>query len=138
MEISHIATFDASLPDDSVEEEGTIVKPNGTVLGEIIAAELRENGWSISVVEQRGDTGWSFWGKHKGVKFWCLLGYTDPWVMIVVDRRFFLRRWIGGSSAFMTVLHDIDLVMQKVEDISNLVWLSEFEYEAAREDFEAN
>ncbi len=134
METSHIATFDSSLPDDSVEEDGETITPNGSVLGELIAAEFRESGWSISVVEQRGTTGWSFWGKHKGVKFWCLLGYTDPWVMIAVDRRFFLRRLIGGSSAFLSTLHEMNEVLQGIEEISNLVWLSESEYEAARED----
>ncbi|QXD25525.1 hypothetical protein F7C95_06420 [Opitutia bacterium ISCC 51] len=132
MQTPNIATFDSSLPDDSVEEEGEIAKPNGSVLGELIAAELRESGWSISVVEQRGNTGWSFWGKHKGIKFWCLLGYTDPWIMIAVDRRFFLRRWIGGSSAFLTLLHEMNQVLQGIEEISKLVWLTESEYEAAR------
>ena len=133
MQTANIATFDSSLPDDSVEENGKLVRPNGSVLGEILAAELRELGWKISVVQQRGDTGWSFWGKYKGVTFWCLLGFTDPWVMIVVDRRFFLRRWMGGSSAFLTVLHEMNLLLQDIEEISNLVWLSESEFEAARE-----
>ena len=135
MQTPNIATFDSSLPDDSVEENGEVVKPNGSVLGEILAAELREKGWKISVVQQRGNTGWSFWGKHQGVTFWCLLGFTDPWVMIVVDRRFFLRRWMGGSSAFLTVLHEMNMVMQDIEEISNLVWLTESEFEAAREAF---
>ena len=133
MQTPNIATFDSSLPDDTVEKNGEMVTPNGSVLSEIIAAELREKGWSISVVERRGDTGWSFWGKYKGVTFWCLLGYTDPWILIVVDRRFFLRRWLGGSSAFLTVLHEMDLVLQTIEEISELVWLTESEFEAASE-----
>ena len=134
MQTPNIATFDTNLPDDSVEEAGVVTRPNGYTLCEIIAAELREKDWSISVVEKRGDTGWSFWGKHRGVRFWCLLGFADPWILIVVDRRFFLSRLFAGKSAFLHVLREMDSVMRSVEEISNLVWLTEAEYEAARED----
>lgn len=134
MELPNIATFDTSLPDDSVEEDGVVTRPNGSTLCEIIAAELRERGWSISVVQQRRDTGWSFWGKYQGVTFWCLLGFTDPWILIVVDRRFFMRRWFAGSGSFMTVLREMDNVLSRIEEISELVWLTESEFEAARAD----
>lgn len=133
MQIANIATFDTSLPNDSVIEEGQTIEPNGRTLAEIIAAELREKDWSISVVEKRGDTGWSFWGKYKGVKFWCLIGFADPWILIVADRRFFLRRWFAGNASFVRLLEEINTVLRPVEEISNLIWLTEHEYESARE-----
>ncbi len=134
MEIAHIATFDTSLPDDVTEKADETITPGGSTLGESIAAELRDRGLSISIVQQRGDTGWGFFGSSNGVSFWCLLGYEDPWVLIVVDRRWLLKRLFGGTQPFLAVLRQFDEAMSSLEHITELHWITPSEYEYSRAD----
>jgi hypothetical protein len=128
METAHFVTFLSALPDDSFEENGETVRPRGHNVAEIITAELREKEMSVSIVQRYGFNGWTFEGSARSVPFWCFLGYAEPWLLIVKDRRWFANRLFGSVEPFVSVLQQFDLVIDASEHFSALKWFTPREY----------
>ena len=128
MRTKNFATFTSTLPDDSIEQGDEIVSPGGRSVAESIAAEIRSRGGEADVVAQHSFYGWEFSGSIGGLPFWCLLQAPGAWLLIVEDRRWFIRRWFTGQEAFRLVLDAFDSALHRLDHVSEIEWLTSSEY----------
>ncbi|MES2697685.1 MAG: hypothetical protein V4773_29750 [Verrucomicrobiota bacterium] len=137
MKLPNYALFESSLPDDSVEVEENIEVPAGRNVMESLAQRFKESGVQTSVVSQHSFYGWSFEARISDRAFWFLLQHPAPWLLLVQDRRWLLRRWLEGQATFHGALKTCDAALRALGHVSALEWLTQSEYEArGRAEFE--
>lgn len=130
MNLRNFALFESSLPDDRVEESGDIAVPAGRNVLESLSQRFEERGFKTSIVSPHSFYGWSFEARIANRKFWFLIQGGLPWLLIVQDRRSFLRRVLEGTSSFNEALSVSDAALRALAHVSGIKWFTQAEYEA--------
>lgn len=90
--IPNFATFRSSLPDDSIEADGEIVVPCGRGLMDLIRTAFQRSGFEASEIDQHSHYGWSFDASGAEGRFWLMIQYPEPWLLMIQDSRAIWKR----------------------------------------------
>ena len=127
--IRNFATFTSSLPDDSVEEEGEVVVPCGRSLMDLIRTAFRHFGYGVTEIEQHSSYGWFFDATGAEGRFWLMIQYPDPWLLMIQDSRPAWKRTFSGKADFERFINWSHAIVQSVSEISELRWVTEREWQ---------
>lgn len=126
------ATFDAELLDDSeLSESGDILIPGGRGVSLLIRRLLQELGLVISEPEQHQFYGWKLNGEKDGSKFWFLLQYPNPWLLIIEDRTRFIVRNRSEKDLFKQIISNLNGKMVAEDRIRSVQWFKKRNMKAA-------
>ncbi len=124
-------TFNANLPDESVfTDSGDIQVPGGRNVSELLAEQLRLQGWTVCTPVQRDYYGWEFSGEVDGIETWMLLQSGEPWLLIIEGRKkraFWFPKSIEPSEQS---LKRIDAVLKSCGQFEFISWHSKQDYDA--------
>jgi hypothetical protein len=126
--IRNFVSFKSSLPDDSVEFEREIAMPDGCALMELICDAFQRAGYAVSEVELHSCYGWCFDASDESGRFWLMVQFPDPWLLMIQDYRPFWRRLFKSNADFERFVEKSRSILQGLPEISEFVWYSEREW----------
>jgi hypothetical protein len=128
----NFATFEADFPDDSEwtpSEE--LIRPDGRSVSVELARALENQGLQSSDPEQHRFYGWEFTAARGGERFWFLLQYPGPWLLIAEDRTSPLGLLTPSHQSLRDILHQLTLELNANPQFTNLRWFTSEEYSNA-------
>lgn len=131
--IRNFATFQSSLPDDTIEAEGDIVVPGGRRLMDLIRSAFQRSGYKATEVDQHSSYGWFFHATGAEGCFWLMIQYPEPWLLMIQDSRWVWKRVFAGKADFVRFIERSRAILPSVSEINDLQWFTEREWlEACR------
>ena len=123
-------TFDAEMPDDSeFSESGDILVPGGRGVCFLVMQFLQELGLDVSEPEQHQFYGWELNGELHGSKFWFLLQYPAPWLLIAEDKTGLFARFRTERISLEKLLSGLNKKLTTDHRIGDVQWFTKREYE---------
>lgn len=127
--IQNFATFRSSLPDDSIEADGEIVVPCGRGLMDLIRTAFQRSGYEASEIDQHSHYGWSFDASGVEGRFWLMIQYPEPWLLMIQDSRAIWKRAFAGKADFERFINRSRTTMQSIAQIRDIRWFTESEWQ---------
>lgn len=133
MSVRDIAEFRADFPDDSIEDEGGVVRYPGLSVAEAVARMFRDMGFHAPTPESEMELGWVL-DVHVGKRrYWFRL--TDVGDHIILISRDMTRyEPTPGDIGHEDLLGRIDTAMKADGRFSNIAWYTEAEYQRVGEE----
>jgi len=98
----------ADFPDDQLEQDGEIMRPEGMGVAVAIAQLLRQAGVSVSEPSLDFEHGWESVAERDGRKFWILVTDLERTKLIQTrDVSPFVRRLFSGQAAYASFLNEL-------------------------------
>ena len=95
MKIRSFMTFEAEFPDDAeFRLGGSPLKPSGENVANVLAQTLQRAGTAVTAPKQHSFYGWQFYVSEGGCTFWFLLQFPGPWLLLRLDKRPIIARWL--------------------------------------------
>ena len=79
--------FEADFPPEPINEEESVIAPiGGEAIMKIFAERLTAQGFEFRNPAIYEDYGWDFTATKGKTSVWCLLQYSEPWLLITKRR----------------------------------------------------
>jgi hypothetical protein len=94
--VRNFVTFDSTFEDDMVVAgQGELSAPSGRNIMCWLQDGLASAAFTCTEVDLHDEYGWSFEVVEGAEVIWCMLQYSDPWLLITEPQRGFVD-WIRG------------------------------------------
>jgi hypothetical protein len=129
-------SFEADFPDDAIfGTPGNPEIPSGRNVAEALVQCLRDRNLKVSDATQHSFYGWEFLVEYEdGGRFWFLLQYTGPWLLLSQARPSLRQRLLSREpqdAAHGRLLHMIDDCLKNDRRFSNPAWFTKEEFESS-------
>jgi hypothetical protein len=131
MEMREFVTFEADFPSDTQwDAGGNLLVPGGKAIIGFLAGQMQRYGFTASHPVQHSFYGWAIDVETAGARFWCMVQYPGPWLLLTERRPSISDRLLGRSHTqeHQELLECLHGIMKADKRFSSIKWYTRQQY----------